>query len=141
MPGGTDGLALARTTAKRWPTLPVLFTTGYSPNAIIDDGRLDARFRVIGKPYSLDLLAAKVCECLDGAEGPVGHRLYHGDSKSRSSPFAKRRSDTAGLVRFYRCAPGHCGRFSAPGGVGQHDQMRVSSILKLKNRRNDLRPI
>jgi DNA-binding NtrC family response regulator len=69
MPGGADGLALAMAAAERWPALPVLFTTGYSPNAIIAEGGLDSRCRVIGKPYSFDALARKVRECLDGAAG------------------------------------------------------------------------
>ena len=71
MPGGADGLALARTAAERWPTLPVLFTTGYSPHAVIDCGRVDARFRVISKPYSFDALAREIRECLDSAHGPA----------------------------------------------------------------------
>jgi DNA-binding NtrC family response regulator len=72
IPGGMDGLALAKTAAERWPWLPVLITTGFSPNAVIDDGSFDARFRIIGKPYSFDLLAGKVRECLDGVEGFAG---------------------------------------------------------------------
>jgi len=72
IPGGMDGLALAKTAAEHWPWLPVLITTGFSPNAVIDDISLDARFHIIGKPFSFDLLARQIRECLDGVQGSTG---------------------------------------------------------------------
>ena len=41
MPGGMNGRQLADEAAKRRPALKVLFTTGYTRNAIIHHGRLD----------------------------------------------------------------------------------------------------
>ena len=41
LPGGMNGRQLAEAAASRRPGLPVLFTTGYTRNAIVHDGRLD----------------------------------------------------------------------------------------------------
>ncbi|HEY5081807.1 MAG TPA: CHASE3 domain-containing protein [Bauldia sp.] len=66
LPGGMNGRELAAKVAKRRPRLPVLFTTGYTRNAIVHHGRLDANVRLLGKPYTLQDLAQKVREILDG---------------------------------------------------------------------------
>jgi CheY-like chemotaxis protein len=68
MPGGVNGQQLADQAARRRPGLKVLFMTGYAPNAIIDNARLDAQAPLIGKPFSFDELAAKVRETLNAAE-------------------------------------------------------------------------
>ena len=41
MPGGTNGRQLADEASRRQPKLKVLFTTGYTRNAIVHHGRLD----------------------------------------------------------------------------------------------------
>jgi CheY-like chemotaxis protein len=41
MPGGMNGRQLADEAVRRTPDLKVLFTTGYTRNAIVDHGRLD----------------------------------------------------------------------------------------------------
>jgi CheY-like chemotaxis protein len=48
MPGGMDGLDLARTIRERWPAMPILLATGYS-----DSVERAARegFPVLSKPY------------------------------------------------------------------------------------------
>jgi hypothetical protein len=43
----------------------VLFTSGYSENAIVHHGRLDRGVQLIGKPYRRQELALKVREVLD----------------------------------------------------------------------------
>jgi hypothetical protein len=47
------------------PELKVLFTSGYSENAIIHHGRLDPGVELLGKPYRREQLAAKVRKVLD----------------------------------------------------------------------------
>jgi signal transduction histidine kinase/ActR/RegA family two-component response regulator len=49
------------------PSLPVLFTTGYSRNAIVHQGRLDANVHLLSKPYTQGELAKKVRAVLDEA--------------------------------------------------------------------------
>jgi PAS domain S-box-containing protein len=65
MPGGMNGRQLADEAVRRRPGLKVLFTTGYTRNAIVHHGRLDAGVQMIGKPFSFNELGAKVRMLLD----------------------------------------------------------------------------
>jgi DNA-binding response OmpR family regulator len=65
MPGGVNGRQLADEATRRRPTLRVLFMTGYTRNAIVHHGRLDAGIHMIGKPFSFQELAARVRARLD----------------------------------------------------------------------------
>ena len=65
MPGGMNGRQLADEAVRRRPELKVLFTTGYTRNAIVHHGRLDAGVQMIGKPFSFNDLAARVRALLD----------------------------------------------------------------------------
>lgn len=55
-----NGRQLADEALKRRPDLKVLFTTGYSRNALEHDGVLDPAVHVIGKPFTLEDLALRV---------------------------------------------------------------------------------
>jgi PAS domain S-box-containing protein len=65
MPSGMNGRQLADEAMRRRPQLKVLFTTGYTRNAIVHHGRLDAGVEMIGKPFSFVELSAKVRAILD----------------------------------------------------------------------------
>ncbi len=53
---GLNGRQLAAEMAQRRPALKVLFTSGYTENAIIHHGRLDSGVLLLAKPYrKLDL--------------------------------------------------------------------------------------
>jgi PAS domain S-box-containing protein len=65
MPGGLTGRALADEAVRRQPRLKVLFTTGYTRNAIVHHGRLDPGVHMIAKPFTLDQLGAKIRALLD----------------------------------------------------------------------------
>ncbi len=71
MPGELNGRQLATEAVRRRPMLKVLFTTGYTRNAIIHHGRLDPGVQLIGKPFSLQDLGRKVREALDGPPAPA----------------------------------------------------------------------
>ena len=58
LPGGMNGRQVADAARERRPDLPVLFITGYAGSAF--DGRLAPGMQVIGKPFSLEALAARV---------------------------------------------------------------------------------
>jgi PAS domain S-box-containing protein len=69
LPGGVSGRALADAALKRRPALPVLFTTGYTENAIVHHGRLDPNVHLLTKPYTQKDLARKVHELLAKKRG------------------------------------------------------------------------
>jgi PAS domain S-box-containing protein len=60
MPGPLRSPELARKARERLPNLAVLFTSGYTENAIVHGGRLDAGVDLLGKPYTTEALARKV---------------------------------------------------------------------------------
>lgn len=68
-----NGRKLADEALRRRPGLRVLFTTGYTRNAVVHNGVLDAGVYLIGKPFTLDELAARVREVLDSppSAGPA----------------------------------------------------------------------
>ncbi|MEI9904439.1 MAG: ATP-binding protein [Asticcacaulis sp.] len=62
-----NGRKLADAAREKRPGLRVLYTTGYTRNAVVHNGVLDPGVELIGKPYSLEQLAAKVRQVLDSA--------------------------------------------------------------------------
>ena len=52
LPGAITGRVLADQAKDRRPGLPVLFTTGYTRNAIVHQGRLDPDVHLLNKPYT-----------------------------------------------------------------------------------------
>ncbi|KIZ35828.1 ATP-binding protein, partial [Rhodopseudomonas palustris] len=70
--GGINGRQLADTLCKDRPRLKVLFTSGYTENAIVHHGRLDAGVHLLAKPYRRAQLAQMLRLVLDGKlEEPV----------------------------------------------------------------------
>jgi PAS domain S-box-containing protein len=68
MPGGINGRQLADEAIRRRPGLKVLFTTGYTRNAIVHHGRLDPDIHLISKPFSFQELAARLRVRLDSTD-------------------------------------------------------------------------
>jgi PAS domain S-box-containing protein len=64
MPGSLDGKALAEAVLERWPATKVVFMSGYSKDAIIHDGRLDAGTVLLSKPFRKKDLAHIVRQVL-----------------------------------------------------------------------------
>ncbi len=60
-----NGRMLADEARQRRPNLKVLFTTGYTRNAIVHNGVLDPGVHLIGKPFNLEQLARKLAELRD----------------------------------------------------------------------------
>jgi CheY-like chemotaxis protein len=62
---GASGRELADQIKQLYPHVPVLYTTGYTRNAIVHQGRLDPGVQLLNKPYTQQDLARKVRELLD----------------------------------------------------------------------------
>ncbi|MBP0588731.1 response regulator [Paraburkholderia sp. LEh10] len=60
MPGPLRSTELARKARERQPGIAVLFTSGYTDNAIVHAGRLDEGVELLSKPYSQEALARKI---------------------------------------------------------------------------------
>jgi PAS domain S-box-containing protein len=71
MPGGINGRELADEVARRRPGTKVLFTSGYTDNAIIHHGRLDDGVLLLSKPYRKSELARMVRVALGDATEPM----------------------------------------------------------------------
>jgi DNA-binding NtrC family response regulator len=66
MPGGIDGLALARMVRKRKPEVPVLLVTGYSRTA----AEASREFVVLRKPFELSDLSRAAARLIAEAKQP-----------------------------------------------------------------------
>ena len=60
-----NGKALADEALRRRPGLKVVYTTGYTPNAVVHGGVLDPGVQLLSKPFTLEQLAVKVRSVLD----------------------------------------------------------------------------
>lgn len=67
LPGGMNGRKLADEACRLRPGLRVLFTSGYSEDALVHHGRLDPEVELLSKPYRRDQLAIKLRMVLDQA--------------------------------------------------------------------------
>jgi DNA-binding NtrC family response regulator len=61
-----NGRRLSEAPIARRPGLKVLFTTGYTRNAIVHNGMLDPDVNLLSKPFTLDQLARKIADVLKG---------------------------------------------------------------------------
>jgi PAS domain S-box-containing protein len=69
MPGGLSGRQLAAAAKAHLPALKVLYTSGYTENSIVHQGRLDPGVYLLSKPYQKPDLAQKLREVLDNGAG------------------------------------------------------------------------
>ncbi|HEX7907648.1 MAG TPA: response regulator, partial [Paraburkholderia sp.] len=68
MPGALRSPEMARRAVEILPGLKVLFTSGYTQNAIVHGGRLDPGVELLSKPYSRQQLAFKVRQVLGNSD-------------------------------------------------------------------------
>ncbi|MEX3924995.1 PAS domain S-box protein [Paraburkholderia sp. BR10936] len=71
MPGPMRSTEMAKMAVRVLPGLKVLFTSGYTQNAIVHGGRLDPGVHLLSKPYSREQLARKIRRMLAHRPGPV----------------------------------------------------------------------
>ena len=65
LPGGMNGRELAAEVERRAPGIHVLYMSGYTENAIVHHGRLDAGAELLQKPFRRADLARAVRKVLD----------------------------------------------------------------------------
>ncbi|MDZ4689716.1 PAS domain S-box protein [Terricaulis sp.] len=68
MPGGVSGWELAQRAREIAPSLRVLFTSGYPSETLTSRGHIDAKARLLPKPYRVSELARRVREALDAQD-------------------------------------------------------------------------
>jgi len=66
IPGGMSGRELADEVARRRPGVKVLYTSGYTDNAIVHHGKLDDGVMLLTKPYRRNQLAEMIRKALGG---------------------------------------------------------------------------
>lgn len=66
LPGGMNGRQMADAGREVRPGLKTLFITGYAESAALGNSSLGAGMQVLTKPFSIDVLAARVLELLRG---------------------------------------------------------------------------
>ncbi|WP_369724055.1 CHASE3 domain-containing protein [Bradyrhizobium sp. LLZ17] len=66
IPGGMSGRELAEQVAKIRPGVKVLYTSGYTDNAIVHHGKLDDGVMLLTKPYRRNQLAEMIRKALGG---------------------------------------------------------------------------
>ena len=67
MPGPVRSPELARKAKQRLPNVAILFTSGYTDDAIVHGGRLDPGINLLAKPYSRQALASRIRDALQRA--------------------------------------------------------------------------
>ncbi|MGX1163806.1 signal transduction histidine kinase/CHASE3 domain sensor protein/ActR/RegA family two-component response regulator [Bradyrhizobium sp. USDA 372] len=67
IPGGMSGRELAEEVARRRPGVKVLYTSGYTDNAIVHHGKLDDGVLLLTKPYRRNQLAEMIRKALNGS--------------------------------------------------------------------------
>jgi CheY-like chemotaxis protein len=82
MSGSMNGRQLADEMARRRPGIKVLFTSGYTENAIVHHGRLDPGVLLLAKPYRNAELARMVRCALAAEAAPAAEAALDGRPKS-----------------------------------------------------------
>ena len=70
MPGRLSSRALAETAQAMLPGIAVLFTSGYTQNAIVHNGQLDPGINLLSKPWRTNDLQRALRAALDAARAP-----------------------------------------------------------------------
>lgn len=66
LPGGMNGRQLADAARVQRPGLKVLFMTGYAEKAVLSHGHLDPGMHVLTKPFTIEKLAKRIKQVIDG---------------------------------------------------------------------------
>jgi CheY-like chemotaxis protein len=84
MPGGMNGRQLADAVLQRRPGIKVLYTSGYTEDAIVHHGRLDAGVFLLPKPYRKSELAYMVRAALTSDLSAASPKRWRADAGADS---------------------------------------------------------
>ena len=93
MPGAVRSTELARKAKTLNPNIGILFTSGYTQNAIVHGGRLDPGVELLSKPYTREALARKIRHVLANQQHAAQLKAKLNEVKMASPIF------TAALLR------------------------------------------
>ncbi|WP_305954769.1 hypothetical protein [Burkholderia sp. SRS-W-2-2016] len=108
MPGPVLSTDMARQAVQMLPDLRVLFTSGYTQNAIVHGGRFDPGVELLSKPYSREQLAQRIRQLLGPGDPPremvldVGGKAPETTSRASSGVGAAKGSRRGGRSRIAR---------------------------------------
>jgi CheY-like chemotaxis protein len=71
MPGNISSLELRDRVRAKLPNAEVLFTSGYAEGVLAHEGKVDATVNLLQKPYSPDILSAKIRHLLRSRRTPI----------------------------------------------------------------------
>ncbi|WIG97420.1 response regulator [Myxococcus sp. SDU36] len=86
MPGPVRSPELARKAKALCPDLEVLFTSGYTENAIVHGGRLDPGVLLLSKPYRREDLARKIRQLLATRQQRIAQREATQPTRGATAP-------------------------------------------------------
>lgn len=69
LPGGVNGVDLARQARRRWPALPILFMSGFADQSQVPE-EFRANTKLLAKPFRLGQLSEAIVAALAGAKTP-----------------------------------------------------------------------
>jgi len=99
MPGPLRSPELARKAKERLPDVAVLFTSGYTENAIVHGGRLDRGVELIGKPYTKESLARKIRHVLANQKQKTAGRLPGAPAAVEPAPVSEQAAPAGAGLR------------------------------------------
>ncbi|NVI97968.1 response regulator [Myxococcus sp. AM009] len=95
MPGPVRSPELARKAKALSPDMEVLFTSGYTENAIVHGGRLDPGVQLLSKPYRREDLARKIRQLLATRQHRIAQREATQPARGATTPVPVRAKRTA----------------------------------------------
>ncbi|WLS05178.1 response regulator [Shinella oryzae] len=98
MPGPLRSDELARKARERLPDIAVLFTSGYTENAIVHGGRLDDGIELLSKPYTREAMARKIRNVLANRQSLSISRAQAPQPAISATPARDERSSLRVLV-------------------------------------------
>jgi len=119
MPGKLKTTDMVRQAKALQPALKVLYTSGYTQNAIIHGGRLDPGVELLSKPYRREKLASKVRQLLGAQDQAPAAPVAPGARPVPTGPRVLLVEDDAQARELYRDILLSAGFQSDEAGTGQ----------------------